>query len=157
VVDVGLVRPPIGDNGQLRTDLVMRERTVAALPVGHPLAAFQRISLRRLALEPLVLFPRAQAPGFHDLLMSSLAATGTHPQVVQYAPEMLTIIGLVAAGLGATLAPASVTRLGLDGVAYRPITGAPSSELLAITRADHSSPLVETFIAEIKRTLHAHR
>jgi DNA-binding transcriptional LysR family regulator len=157
VVDVGLVRPPIGDSGQLRTELVMRERTVAALPVGHPLAAFQRIPLRRLAVEPLVLFPRAQAPGFHDLLMSSLAATGTHPQVVQYAPEMLTIVGLVAAGLGVTLVPASVTRLGLDGVAYRPIIGTPSSELLAITRADHSSPLVDIFIAEIRRTLHAHR
>jgi DNA-binding transcriptional LysR family regulator len=144
--DVGLVRPPIERAEQLHADLVMRERTIAALPANHPLAALRRIPMSRLAAEPLVLFPRAQAPGFHDLLISSLAATGLHPQVVQYAPEMLTILGLVAAGLGLTLAPASVTRLALDGVVYRPIAGAPSSELLAITRAGERSPLVQTFI-----------
>ena len=151
IVDVGLVRPPIEHGEQLRAELVMREPTVAALPAAHPLAALRRIPLARLAAEPLVLFPRSQAPGFHDLLISSLAVTGAHPQVVQYAPEMLTIIGLVAAGLGATLVPASVTRLALEGVVYRPITGAPSSELLAITRADVNSPLVDTFIAQTRR------
>jgi DNA-binding transcriptional LysR family regulator len=67
--------------------------------------------------------------------------------VVQYAPEMLTIIGLVAAGIGASLAPASVTRLELEGVTYRPVTGAPQSELVAITRADNESPLVRAFMA----------
>jgi DNA-binding transcriptional LysR family regulator len=146
LVDVGLVRPPIEHGDQLHAQLVMRERTVAVLPASHALAAMRRIPLRRLAVEPLVLFPRAQAPGFHDVLISSLAATGTHPLVVQYAPEMLTIIGLVAAGIGATLAPASVTRLALEGVVYRPIAGAPSSELLAVTRTQEASPLVDTFI-----------
>lgn len=145
-VDVGLVRPPVDEGDELRVQLVMRELTVAALPTGHPLAALRRIPLGRLAAEPLVLFPRAQAPGFHDLLISSLAATGTHPQVIQYAPEMLTIIGLVAAGLGVSLAPASVSRLVLDGVTYRPVARAPRSDLLAISRLDDNSPLVRAFI-----------
>jgi DNA-binding transcriptional LysR family regulator len=148
IVDVGLIRPPIEERDELRSELVMREPTVAALPASHPLAARHRVALRRLAAEPLVLFPRAQAPGFHDLLISSLAGTGAHPQVVQYAPEMLTIIGLVAAGLGVSLAPASVARLALDGVTYRPVTGAPRSELLAIRRADDDSPLVRVFIEQ---------
>ncbi len=39
LVDVGLVRPPIDDEGGLRAETVLRERTVAALPTGHPLAA----------------------------------------------------------------------------------------------------------------------
>ena len=64
----GSVRPPIEPDESLRTEVVLRERTVAALPEGHPLAALRRIPLRRLAAEPLVLFPRDQAPGFHDLL-----------------------------------------------------------------------------------------
>ncbi len=72
----------------------------------------RRVPLRRLAAEPLVLFPRSQAPGFHDLLISSLAATGINPSVFQYAPEMTTIVGLVAAGMGFSLVPASVARLG---------------------------------------------
>ena len=106
------------------------------------------MSLRRLAAEPLVLFPRDQAPGYHDLLIEALAGAGAGPRVIQYAPEMLTIIGLVAAGTGVSLVPASVSRLALDGVTYRPVSGAPRSELVAITRADDDSALVRAFVAE---------
>ena len=146
VVDVGLVRPPIESDPALRTEVVLRERTVVALPAAHPLARFQRVSLKRLAAEPLVLFPRDQAPGFHDLLMRRLATTGTAPQVVQSAPEMLTIIGLVAAGIGVSPVPASVARLGLEGVTYRPLTAAPASELMAVTRVNEESALVQAFL-----------
>lgn len=149
-VDIGLVRPPIEDVPELRTETVLQERTVAALPTGHELASLRRIPVRRLGSQPLVMFPRSQAPGFHDLLMSSMSAPGTHPQVVQYAPEMLTIIGLVATGIGVSLVPASVTRLTLEGVTYRPVTGAPSSELIAIVRAGDDSPLVRAFIDQAR-------
>ncbi len=150
VVDVGLVRPPIEPDGALATEVVVRERTVAAIPSGHPLAKLSRVPLRRMAAEPLVLFPRDQAPGFHDLLTGRLAATGTSPHVVQYAPEMLTIIGLVAAGIGVSPVPASLAHLALDGVTYRPLIGAPASELLAVWRADDESPLLGAFLAEAR-------
>ena len=148
LADVGLVRPPIDEDDSFRVQTVLRERTLAALPAAHPLAALRRVPLRRLAAEPLVLFPRDQAPGFHDLLIDSLAGAGSAPRVIQYAPEMLTIIGLVAAGTGVSLVPASVARLALDGVAYRPVTGAPRSELVAITRAGDDSALVRAFVYE---------
>jgi DNA-binding transcriptional LysR family regulator len=154
VVDVGLVRPPIEPDDALHTEVVMRERTVAAIPAGHPLARLTRVPLKRLAAEPLVLFPREQAPGFHDLLTGRLAATGTSPHVVQYAPEMLTIIGLVAAGIGVSPVPASVARLGLEGVTYRPLVGAPATELVAVTRADETSPLIEAFVADARAHRH---
>jgi DNA-binding transcriptional LysR family regulator len=150
VVDVGLVRPPIDEEPELRSEIIMRERTLAALPANHPLAALRRVPLKRLAAEPFVLFPRAQAPGFHDLLIGSVAATGAPPQVVQYAPEMLTIIGLVATGIGLSLVPESVAHLALDGVTYRPVAGAPRADLAAITRAGDNSPLVRAFIAQAK-------
>jgi DNA-binding transcriptional LysR family regulator len=150
VVDVGLVRPPVDVEEDLRTEVVMRERTVAAIPVGHPLARLRRVPLRRLAAEPLVLFPREQAPGYHDLLTGRLAATGTSPQVVQYAPEMMTIIGLVAAGIGVSPVPASMSRLALDGVTYRPLSGAPDTQLVAVVRAGESSPLVRAFVADAR-------
>jgi DNA-binding transcriptional LysR family regulator len=150
VVDVGLVRPPIEADDTLRAEVVMRERTIAAIPAGHELAQLRRIPLRRLAAAPLVLFPRRQAPGFHDLLIGRLAATGTSPHVVQYAPEMLTIIGLVAAGIGVSPVPASVAHLALDGVTYRPLSGAPDTELVAVTRAGDEGTLVRAFVAEAR-------
>lgn len=155
MADVGLVRPPIEHDVGLRIETVLRERTMAALPTAHALAALRRVPLRRLAAEPLVLFPREQAPGFHDLLVDSLAGAGAGraagagaPRIIQYAPEMLTIIGLVAAGTGVSLVPESVQRLALDGVTYRPVSGAPRSELVAITRADDDTSLVRAFISE---------
>ena len=149
-VDVGLIRAPLEADADLVVETIARERTVAALAAKHPLAAMRRVPLRRLAAEPLVLFPRDQAPGFHDLLISSLADSGTTPQVVQYAPEMLTIIGLVAAGIGSSLVPASVERLALDGVVYRPVTGAPATELAAVRRAGDDSPLVRAFFEQAR-------
>ncbi|MBV9804917.1 MAG: LysR family transcriptional regulator [Solirubrobacterales bacterium] len=148
LADVGLVRPPIEHDAALHVRTVLRERTVAALPAAHPLAALSRVPMRRLAAEPLVLFPREQAPGFHDLLIDSLAIAGSAPRVIQYAPEMVTIIGLVAAGTGVSLVPESVQRLALDGVAYRPVSRAPRSELVAITRAGEDSALVRAFLSE---------
>lgn len=146
LLDIGLVRPPIPSEADLHTELVMREHTVAVLPATHPLTALRRVPLRRLAAEPLVLFPRRQAPGYHDLLIGRLAATGAEPRVVQSAPEMMTIIGLVAAGIGVSPVPASVAHLALDGVAYRPLSGAPDTELVAVTRAAEQSPLARAFL-----------
>ncbi|MDQ6816843.1 MAG: LysR substrate-binding domain-containing protein [Actinomycetota bacterium] len=149
-IDVGLVRPPIEDDPGLRVDSVMRERTLAALPAGHRLARLRRVPLARLGAEPFVLFPRAQAPGFHDLLIGSLLAGARPVRIVQYAPEMLTIIGLVAAGIGISLVPESVAALTLEGVTYRPVSGAPSSELVAVTRAEDDSQLVRSFIEQAR-------
>jgi DNA-binding transcriptional LysR family regulator len=150
LVDVGLVRSPIETDESLHTEVVMRERTVAALPEGHPLARLRRVPLRRLVSQPLVLFPRRQAPGYHDLLIGRLAATGSTPHVAQYAPEMMTIIGLVAAGIGVSPVPASVAHLAIDGVTYRPLSGAPDTELVAVTRGADQSPLVRAFLAEAR-------
>ena len=63
---------------------------------------------------------------------------------------MLTIIGLVAAGIGVSPVPASVAHLALEGVTYRPLSGAPDTELVAVTRADDDAPLVRAFVAEAR-------
>jgi DNA-binding transcriptional LysR family regulator len=128
-IDVGLVRLPLADAADLEVRRVVREATIAAVPETHPLARLRRIPLRRLAGEPLVLFPREQAPGFHDLLVDRMRTTGLSPRVAQYAPEMLTIIGLVAAGIGVSPVPESMRELAL------------------VTRADETSPLVRAFAA----------
>ena len=147
--DLGLVPLPVND-AVVAVEVLRRERMIAALPSDHPLARLQRVSLRRLAQQPFVLFPREQAPGFYDRLLAVLTGAGTPPRIVQYAPEMQTIIGLVATGIGVSLVPASVQQLALEGVAYRPVTRSPYSELAAITRPDEPSVLVQAFLAEAR-------
>jgi len=46
-----------------------------------------------------------------------------------------------------TIGAESIARLALDGVTYRPVSGGPDAELLAVARADDDSPLVAAFIA----------
>jgi hypothetical protein len=42
--------------------------------------------------------------------------------------------------------PASVAHLAIDGVTYRPLSGAPDTELVAVTRAAEQSALVAAFL-----------
>jgi DNA-binding transcriptional LysR family regulator len=145
-IDIGLVPLPIDEVG-LDVKVLVREPAIAVLPAGHALAGLARIGLARLAAEPFVLFPRAQAPGFHDRLVDAVSREGDAPRVVQQATEMQTIVGLVAAGIGVSLVPSSVERLALPGVAYRPVIRAPRVELAVITRRGDRSPFVRAFLA----------
>jgi DNA-binding transcriptional LysR family regulator len=138
-IDVALVPLPV-DAPDLRTEVLRRERAVAALPAAHPLAALKQVPVRRLGGEPLVMFPREQAPGLHDRLLASLSGPDGPPSVAQYAPETQTIIGLVAAEIGVALVQASVQRLALPGVTYRPVRRAPSIELAALLPSGEPSP-----------------
>jgi DNA-binding transcriptional LysR family regulator len=148
-IDVALVPLPV-DAPDLRTEVLRRERTIAALPATHPLARLKQVPLRSLAAEPLVMFPREQAPGLHDRLLASLSGPGRRPSVAQYAPETQTIIGLVAAEIGVALVQASVERLALPGVAYRPVRGAPTIELAALL-APGETPLPAREFVELAR------
>jgi DNA-binding transcriptional LysR family regulator len=144
-IDVALVPLPV-DAPDLRTEVLRRERAVAALPAAHPLAALKQVPVRRLGGEPLVMFPREQAPGLHDRLLASLSGPDGPPSVAQYAPEMQTIIGLVAAEIGVSLVQASVQRLALPGVTYRPVRGAPTIELAALLPAGETLPQAREFV-----------
>jgi DNA-binding transcriptional LysR family regulator len=143
--DLGLAPLPVGD-ADVEIEVLVRERTVAAVPASHPLARARELTLPLLAEYPFVLFPREQAPGYHDLLMTSVTSAGTPPRVIQQASETQTIIGLVAAGVGVSLVPASVQQLALDGVAYRPVSDAPDTELAALSRRGDRTGLIAAFL-----------
>jgi DNA-binding transcriptional LysR family regulator len=145
ITDLGLAPLPVSDPG-LDVEILAREPTVAAVPAAHPLARSRRLTLRRLAEHPFVLFPREQAPGYHDLLMTAITSAGTPPRVIQQAAETQTIMGLVAAGTGVSLVPASVQQLALDGVVYRRVVDAPDTELAALSRRGERTALIEAFL-----------
>lgn len=149
-LDVGFARLPLHEPA-LHVAPLLREPVIAALPEGHPLTACAQVRVQDLAAEPFIMFPRAQAPGFFDHLLSSVAAGGVVPRVVQEAPEMQTIVGLVASGLGVSLVPASVSALALGGVAYRPMDRSVQAELAVVHRHDGGHPAVAAFVDEARR------
>jgi len=146
-LDVGIFRGPLRHGG-IATRVLLRERLVAILPARHPLAASKRVDPARLAREPFVLFPRAVAPAFHDVV---LRACGGPLRVAVEAAEWPTIVSLVAGGNGVSLGPESVRRLAWRDVAYRDAATPARAELLLGTRRDSRSPLVESFAATAAR------
>ncbi len=145
-LDVGFVRLPLGGHGQLEVVTVHREPFVVAIPSSHPLAKRKRIRLAELSGQDFVMYDRAYAPGFHDVIFGMLRNAGIVPNIRQTAGQMPTLISLVAAGMGIAILPASAVKHHGAAVAACEIADpAPLSEIgLAVTR-DTGSAVVSNF------------
>jgi DNA-binding transcriptional LysR family regulator len=147
-IDVGFIRPPV-DAPQLAVETIERESVVVALPERHALAKRRRLGVRDLREETFVLLARRESPGVHDSLEGAMAQLGGWPSGIQEVAEMQTVLGLVAAGLGVSLVPASVADSERQGVTYRPLTGTkPTVELALAWRPEHRSPALARFLEE---------
>ncbi|WLH01734.1 LysR substrate-binding domain-containing protein [Pseudomonas beijingensis] len=150
VIEVGIMRPlPLPDT--LTEIELSREPLVAVLSAKHPLAQGSNedgLFLSALAQEPFVFFPRSYGSGLYAQLLSLARDAGFSPHFAQEAGEAMTIIGLVAAGLGVSVLPASYQRMRIDGVVYRPLLDpAAVSAVWLVQRKDQRSPMAAAFVA----------
>jgi DNA-binding transcriptional LysR family regulator len=135
----------------LEQEVVAREMLLAVLPAKHPLAAGDSIRLRQLAREPFVIHPRRAAPRNYDRIVALCQRAGFSPNIEQEALEMQTIAGLVAAGLGVSLLPASVRHLDIPGVVFLDIEDdVEPSEIIATWRRDDGSSLLGGFLDVVR-------
>src|SRR6185503_12762177 len=102
-LDVGLLRE-VESVGSFQTESILREPVVAVLPRGHALARRSRLSLRHLAREPFVLFPRRLGEAFYDRLHGFCLDAGFAPHIVQEATQWQSVVTFVETGLGVSLA-----------------------------------------------------
>ncbi|MFZ1875086.1 MAG: LysR substrate-binding domain-containing protein [Chania sp.] len=107
----------------LQHQLLLREPLLAVVPNGHPLTHVAPGTLRftDLAQEPFVFFSREVGTALYDEILALLANAGVAPYITQEVGEAMTIIGLVAAGLGISILPTSFGRVKIDGVTYLPL------------------------------------
>ena len=110
--------------------------------------------LAALAAETFILYRRPLGPGLYDAIIAACQRAGYSPEIGQEAPRMLSTLSLVAAGLGVTLVPATMRRLGVEGLAYRRLD--PSAELVAplnlAYRRGESAAAVRRFIALVHQS-----
>ncbi len=145
-IHLGFVRPPIYEQ-ELMIESILKEPFVAVLPEFHRLANETQISLRSLANDPFILFPRYLGSGFYDQIVNMCQQVGFQPQVAQEAIQMQTIISLVAAELGVALVPASVQNLQRVGVVYKALAESTSQvELAMVWRPDKISSVLQKFL-----------
>ncbi len=150
-IDVGICRPSRPQPG-LRMETVHREPMLAAVPAGHRLAARDEIALADLEGETWVLLTSRSAPGIRASLTAAVERT---PHGTQEVAEIRSVLGLLTAGIGVSLVPASVAATGdRGGVAYRPLAGdTPEVELWVASRDGDPSPLVAAFVSTTRRVL----
>jgi len=152
-IDLGFVREPDPDPG-LELVTVMREPLRIAVNRTHPLAARPTLSVRDLADEPFVLFPAELAPGLHAQVLELCRQAGFNPNVVEESRELYTSVSLVEAGIGVSILPASVEKLGWRGVRYRPIPSpAAETRISAAWRRDRSRPVVHAFMGVVREVV----
>ena len=146
-LDVGFLLPPVTE-AALESVSILREPLIAALPEKHPLAKKAgKLALEKLKDEPFILFPRTNAPGLYDDVVSCCKAAGFSPRVEQEATQMQTIISLVSAELGVALIPASLTNLRRTGVIYKPLKQqTPLTEIHLAWRRGDELPALRVFV-----------
>ncbi|HUI82268.1 MAG TPA: LysR substrate-binding domain-containing protein [Bryobacteraceae bacterium] len=143
-IDVGFLRetrpePP------LESQILFEEPVVAVLPASHPLAARKTVALAALRHEPFLFFPRRLGPAFYDKLISFCSQAGFVPDVVQEATQWQSVVCLVEAGMGVSLAPGCVERFRWAGVAYRPLHQLRTL-VTACWRHEPPSPTAKAFL-----------
>ena len=148
-IDLGLMIPPVNDKSLL-IELLLQEPLVVVLPETHLLAKESELTLSALADEPFILVPRHLEPGYYDQCISLFQQAGFSPKVVQKASQKQTILGLVSAGMGVSLAPASIRNICRMGVVYTNLSTPTRVYLAAVWQQQETSSVLQTFLKVIR-------
>jgi DNA-binding transcriptional LysR family regulator len=153
-IDIGFVGLPIEAEGVV-SEVTGRERLVAAIPQGHPMARNGRIRLQDLSREAYTLWPRHLSPGRYDQLLEIFRRAGFGPPIAMEGglPSTQTVLGMVAAGLTVALVDPAIKQRAMPGVVFRPIADrGVFTESGVIYRREDPSPLLVSFLREVRLT-----
>ena len=152
-LDIGFVRPPV-DDPTLSSEIVIAEPLVVALPRRHPLVSRARLPLSALANEPFVLPQRDDVPVFHAAVLRACREAGFVPHSVHEADHLRMVLGMVAAGAGVAIVPATARKIEPRRVIFRLPHPSPGNLETAIAwRRGDKSPVLAEFISAVKLAL----
>jgi DNA-binding transcriptional LysR family regulator len=159
-LDAGFLRCPSA--ADLPDDIaaleLFREKIVVVMRRDHPLARHRPVALKPEALagERMIGFSRSVGTTLHAQLEALCRYAGFEPEIAQEVRENSTLMGLVGAGLGIGLVPASLARIRVDEVVQCALDcpGATTSTWLATPR-EGATTLARAFLAcgEVARLL----
>lgn len=129
---------------------------VAAVPLQHPLAARAALVPADLDALPFITYPGSANSHFSRQVLAALQAAGSMPCIGHEAKEIHTALGLVAAGLGATVVGRSVAANNRTDIRFLPLTGiAAASKVIAVRKTGSANPLADAFLAILRGQLAA--
>jgi DNA-binding transcriptional LysR family regulator len=151
-LDLAFMRDADPNEGIQITPMI-EERFVAVLPDSHALAHRRSIRVRDLAKEPFILFARRMGPLAFDRTIACCEKSGFRPNIVQDAPQWPTLVRLVAAGLGVSLAPGCIATVAIPGAVYREVHAACRTTVDLGIKNGPAGILIRNFVEIARRHL----
>lgn len=126
------------------------QRFCLAVHRDHPLAAQKRITAAALAKQKFVAYELDAEMGFWRNITAVLPP-GAVPQIVQRAPDAISLLTLVAANVGVAIVQETFKNIVDDSVVVRNIAGPPKySPSVVVYRTNEPSPAVQAVIKIIR-------
>ena len=156
-LDVGLLRPH-SPRGGLETVVLGREALMLAIPRSDARHWPKRPTLGSLQGKPFISYAPYEAGYFYQLVQGHLARAGVTPDVVDYVPQIHTMLALVESGVGVALMPETATRLRFAGAVLRRVEMTPARpvEMAFSCRTDNTNPMIKVFRREVQEALKGH-
>jgi DNA-binding transcriptional LysR family regulator len=152
-IDVGFIRPRPDYPPGILVVPQLRETLSIALRVDHPLASTDKaIRPDELAEESFILPQSDDQVGFGEHSREIGRHGGFSPRFAYNVRDFITALNLVAMGLGISVVPASLQRIQLADIVYRPLEGLTlHAEIVAAIRRGNNSPVVRGFISALRQ------
>ncbi|MGJ7528078.1 LysR family transcriptional regulator [Variovorax sp. GB1P17] len=155
----GLLRVPVARPEGLVFETLLREPVWVAMPSDHRFASAagkktsRPLPLSKLCEEGIILVRRPGAPGLYAELLALCHAKGLRPRVVAEVDRMMTNLNLVAAGVGLSVVPASMTGVHAHAIAYTRLAdgGQLDAPLTLVSRAEEDNLPAQHFAALLRK------
>jgi DNA-binding transcriptional LysR family regulator len=150
-IDVGFGRLRLRETPELVREVLIDEPLRLAVAQDHALAGKTAVDLVDIATEPFLVYPARPRPSYADQVIALARSAGVELNVTLEANDLQAALGLVAAGMGVTLVPASVAALRREDIAF--VASADErlrSPVIVSRRRTDTSPLLRTFLSLVR-------
>ena len=129
---------------------VLEDPLLLAIPDDHALARRRRITPGDLDGAPWIVLTSPNQPGDREELLAACARAGFTPDVRTEASDRASVLGLVSAGFGLALVPASARRMAVGGLRLRDLPFMKvASRLYLVRRAAGAVPAAVALADEL--------
>lgn len=147
-LDVGFAHATIVPEA-LSSATVLNEPFVVCVPPGHRVLNVPNFSLDMLRDEGFITFWRAASPTYFDRIVSICLEAGFTPTIRHQVRQWLTVIAMVAQGMGVAIVPQCLMRSGIRA-AFLPLPNEDISAVQCMWLTSQEQPLVMRLVEYAK-------
>ncbi|CAO1669156.1 LysR family transcriptional regulator [Halomonas sp. NYA30] len=147
-LDAGIIYHDDHTPSGIEAHLLQRDHLILAVPANSYWAQSTPTRLDELAETEFVWGYRGISPVYYDRMVAHFSRLNFEPRVVQYGADNITILSMVAAGLGVSIVPAASRSHPMPGICFIELEELTTCDmpLWLAWRAGNVSPVLNNFI-----------